>query len=80
MSFDFSGKVAIVTGGASGIGEAVAKALAKGGAKVVVADMQADKGQADHQAGAAQQQWLTQGSVHTHAFTPSSRLRGSSQA
>lgn len=41
---------------------------------------QADQGQADHQAGAAQQQWLGQGRLHTHAFTPSSRLRGSSQA
>jgi NAD(P)-dependent dehydrogenase (short-subunit alcohol dehydrogenase family) len=35
---DFAGKSAIVTGGASGIGEAVAKELASGGAKVVVAD------------------------------------------
>jgi NAD(P)-dependent dehydrogenase (short-subunit alcohol dehydrogenase family) len=34
----FENKVAIVTGGASGIGEAVAKELASGGAKVVVAD------------------------------------------
>lgn len=35
---EFSSKSAIVTGGASGIGEAVAKELALGGAKVVVAD------------------------------------------
>lgn len=38
MSNEFEGKVAIVTGGASGIGEAVARELAAGGAKVVVAD------------------------------------------
>lgn len=35
---EFSGKVAVVTGGASGIGEAIVKELALGGAKVVVAD------------------------------------------
>ncbi|MGA1352846.1 MAG: SDR family NAD(P)-dependent oxidoreductase, partial [Ilumatobacteraceae bacterium] len=37
---------AIVTGGASGIGAAAARLLAKKGAKVVVADLQADKGEA----------------------------------
>lgn len=35
----FEGKVAIVTGGASGIGEATAKKLAAGGASVVIADI-----------------------------------------
>lgn len=37
---DFKDKVAIVTGGASGIGAAVALDLARRGAKVVVADLQ----------------------------------------
>jgi 3-oxoacyl-[acyl-carrier protein] reductase len=36
-------KVAVVTGGAQGIGRAVARALGAEGAKVVVADLQADK-------------------------------------
>ena len=37
-------KVFIVTGGASGLGEGTARMLAANGAKVVIADMQADKG------------------------------------
>lgn len=37
---DFRGKTAVVTGGASGIGLAIAKAMAKEGARVVVADVE----------------------------------------
>jgi len=40
------GKVFIVTGGASGLGEGTARMLADNGGKVVIADMQADKGDA----------------------------------
>jgi NAD(P)-dependent dehydrogenase (short-subunit alcohol dehydrogenase family) len=43
---NIAGKVFIVTGGASGLGEGAARMLAREGAKVVVADVQADKGQA----------------------------------
>jgi NAD(P)-dependent dehydrogenase (short-subunit alcohol dehydrogenase family) len=39
---DFDGKVAIVTGGASGIGAALAAELARGGAEVVLADRQVE--------------------------------------
>jgi NAD(P)-dependent dehydrogenase (short-subunit alcohol dehydrogenase family) len=42
---DFDGRVAVVTGGGSGIGEACAKTLAAGGAKVLVADLHADAAQ-----------------------------------
>jgi len=42
MSKEFEGKVALITGAGSGIGEAVAKQLAAGGAAVVVADFVAD--------------------------------------
>jgi len=43
---DITGSSAIVTGAASGIGAAVARQLAAKGAVVVVADVQADKGEA----------------------------------
>ncbi len=43
---DISGKVFIVTGGASGLGEGTARMLAAEGATVVIADLQADKGEA----------------------------------
>jgi len=43
---DINGASAIVTGGASGIGAATARLLAQRGAKVVVADLQEDKGNA----------------------------------
>ena len=43
---DINGASAIVTGGASGIGAATARILAAKGAKVVVADLQEDKGNA----------------------------------
>jgi 3-oxoacyl-[acyl-carrier protein] reductase len=42
---DFSGKVAIVTGAAQGIGAAYARALATAGAAVVIADISAEAGQ-----------------------------------
>lgn len=42
---DISGKVVIVTGGASGLGEGTARRLARLGAKVVIADMQAERGE-----------------------------------
>ena len=43
---EIKGKVFIVTGGASGLGEGTARMLAAHGGKVVVADLQADKGEA----------------------------------
>lgn len=43
---DIKGKVFIVTGGASGLGEGTARMIAAAGGTVVIADKQTDKGQA----------------------------------
>jgi 3-oxoacyl-[acyl-carrier protein] reductase len=43
---DLTDKVAVVTGGAQGIGKAIAETLAQRGADVVVADLQAEKAEA----------------------------------
>jgi 3alpha(or 20beta)-hydroxysteroid dehydrogenase len=42
--FDLTGRKALVTGGAQGLGEGMAQALAAAGARVVVADVQDDLG------------------------------------
>ena len=46
MAKQFSGKVALVTGGASGLGRVSAVALAKEGARVVVSDIAVSEGDA----------------------------------
>ncbi len=43
--FDFSEQVAVVTGGATGIGRATCEAFARAGARVVVADINPDEAQ-----------------------------------
>ncbi|MET9231788.1 SDR family NAD(P)-dependent oxidoreductase [Lentzea sp. NPDC003310] len=46
MPVDFTGKVALITGGSNGIGAASARRLVSLGAHVVVADVDADQGKA----------------------------------
>jgi 2-dehydro-3-deoxy-L-rhamnonate dehydrogenase (NAD+) len=46
-SYDFDGRVALVTGGARGIGAATTERLRAGGAKVAVFDLQASDGDGD---------------------------------
>ncbi len=46
MTIDLSGRRALVTGGASGIGAAIARAFAEAGAEVTVADLNAEGAQA----------------------------------
>jgi NAD(P)-dependent dehydrogenase (short-subunit alcohol dehydrogenase family) len=43
---EFSGKIALVTGGGSGVGEATAKALAAWGARIAVLDTRQDRAEA----------------------------------
>ena len=45
-AFELTGRKALVTGGAQGLGEGMAKALAGAGASVVIADLQKDAGRA----------------------------------
>jgi NAD(P)-dependent dehydrogenase (short-subunit alcohol dehydrogenase family) len=46
LTYDFSGRVALVTGGGSGVGAATARAFAEGGAAVAVLDADAEAARA----------------------------------
>jgi NAD(P)-dependent dehydrogenase (short-subunit alcohol dehydrogenase family) len=69
-SFDLANKVAIVTGGASGIGLGIAALLAEAGATVVIADYNLEA--ARHEAGALTQAGMSAGSVRVDLAEESS--------
>ena len=46
ITYDFSGRVALVTGGASGIGRAVAERVLESGGRVAIVDLRADAAEA----------------------------------
>ena len=46
MTFDFQGRVALVTGASAGIGDAIARGFAQAGARVILSDIADERGEA----------------------------------
>lgn len=72
--FDLDGKVAIVTGGASGIGTGIAAVLAEAGATVVIADR--DQANAERQVAVLTEAGRKAGAVHIDLAEEDSIVRG----
>jgi len=76
--FDLSGKVALVTGGASGIGTGIAALLAEAGATVVIAEI--NEANARREAAALTEAGYTAGSVTIDLADEASIVRGCAEA
>jgi NAD(P)-dependent dehydrogenase (short-subunit alcohol dehydrogenase family) len=74
MSFNLTGTVALVTGGASGIGTGIAAVLAEAGATVVIADI--DEAKAVKEVSALTEAGHSAGAVHIDLADETSIVRG----
>ena len=78
QGFDLTGKVALVTGGASGIGAGICEALAEAGAIVLVADIAQDAAEA--RAGSLRQAGHTAAAIQIDLADEVSIVRGCAEA
>lgn len=76
--FSLNGRVALVTGGASGIGAGIAAALAESGATIVICDV--NRSEAERQAAVLTSRGFRAGAVHVDLADESSVVHGCAEA
>ena len=78
MPARFDGKVGVVTGGASGIGEGIVRRLVEEGGRCLIADVQEDRGRALARDLASDEAWYVNGAclvVDAASEVPGSKAR-----